>query len=154
VIIEIVPQNYQLVMNFNHWPAPLALLDRHVPAELLEFLITGTLPDFYTDRLKESTALLCGDSLRQGFEGFNFKADAELMLKGKNKIAVPILATAKDGRQIAIALSAPVAINYPDAASIRQLQETAEVRVIVVNELLVRGNLPAATREVRQSLLS
>ena len=130
------------------------LLDRHVAAELLEFLITGALPDFDRDRLKESTLLLYNDLLRQGHEGFDFEADAQLTLKGKKKIVVPILATAKDGRQIAIALSAPLAINYPDAASIRQSQATAEVRVIVVNELLVRGNLPAATREVHQFLLS
>lgn len=131
------------------------LLDRHVGAELLEFLITGTLPEFDRQRLKDSTTLLYGDLLRQGYEGFDFKADAQLTIKGKRKIAVPILATAKDGRQFVIGLSAPLAINYPDDASVRELQdESEEIQVIVVNELLVRGNLPAATREVQQFLHS
>jgi hypothetical protein len=81
--------------------------------------------------------------------------NASVTTKGKQKIAVPILVTTKAGRQIVIALSAPLAINHPDADSVRQLQEVSDdVQVVLVNELLVRGNLPAATREVRQSLSS
>jgi hypothetical protein len=131
------------------------LLDRHVGAELLEFLITGSLPEFDQQRLKDSTALLYGDLLRQGYEGFDFKPDAQLTIKSKRKIAVPILATAKDGKQFVIALSAPLAINRPDDASVRKLQEASdETQIIVVNELLVRCNLPAGTREVQQFLHS
>jgi ATP-dependent helicase YprA (DUF1998 family)/Zn finger protein HypA/HybF involved in hydrogenase expression len=132
------------------------LLDRHVAAELLEFLISGTLAEFDQQRLKESTALLYSDLLRQGYDGFDFKDNAQLTLKkGKRKIAVPILATAKDGRQFVIALSAPLAINHPDDASVRELREVSDdTQIIVVNELLVRGNLPAATREVQQFLHS
>ena len=127
------------------------LLDRHVGAELLEFLVSGTLADFDKDRLKESTALLYKDLLRQGYEGVEFQANAQMAVKGKGRTAVPILATADDGRQFVIALSAPLAINYADAASVRELQQAShESKIIVINELLVRGNLPAATREVRQ----
>ena len=42
------------------------LLDRHVAAELLEYLLTGALPEFNAQRLKDSTALLYRDLLRQG----------------------------------------------------------------------------------------
>jgi hypothetical protein len=131
------------------------LLDRHVAAELLEFLITGTLPDFDQERLKESTALLYNDLLRQGPEGFDFKAGSHFTTSKKRKVAVPILVTGKEGRQFVIALSAPLALNHANDPAVRELQKSSEaVQVIVVNELLVRGNLPAATREVLQRLNS
>ena len=124
-------------------------------AELLEFLITGALPDFDRDRLKESTLLLYNDLLRQGHEEFDFKLNASVTPKDERRLAVPILATAKGGRQTVIALSAPLAINHADAESVRELQDTSDdIQVVVVNELLVRGNLPAATREVQQRLFT
>ena len=52
------------------------LLDRHVAADLLEYLLTGTLPEFDEKRLKDSTALLYRDLLRQGDGSIDFKADA------------------------------------------------------------------------------
>jgi hypothetical protein len=52
-------------------------------------------------------------------------------------------------------LLAPLALNYADDAGVRVLQETSDAaQVLVVNELLIRGNLPTATREVHQSLRS
>ena len=42
---------------------------------------------------------------------------------------------------------------HPADPSIRELkQRTSDIQVIMVNELLVRGNLPAATHEVQQRL--
>jgi ATP-dependent helicase YprA (DUF1998 family) len=131
------------------------LLDRHVAAALLEFLLAGSVPDFDQERLKESTALLHNDLLRQGDEEFEFKMNSPVTIKGKKKINAPILATAKNGRQTVIALSAPLALNCPDDASVRELQQSVDAPpVIVVNELLIRGNIPAATREVQQRLFS
>lgn len=124
------------------------LLDRHVAAELLEYLITGMLPEFDEERLRQSTALLHNDLRRQGNEQFEFTMDSTVTFKGK-KIKAPIVATAKNDRQIVIALSAPLVLSYPDDATLREIQaEASEGLVIIVNELLVRGNLPAATREV------
>jgi ATP-dependent helicase YprA (DUF1998 family)/Zn finger protein HypA/HybF involved in hydrogenase expression len=131
------------------------LLDRHVAASLLEYLIGGTQSDFDPDRLLESTALLYSDLLRQGYEGFEFKSAAQVRLNGKKQLTVPILATTNDDRQFVIALSAPLAIDYPDSAGVRELRAISDdIQVIVVNELMVRGNLPAATREVQQRLYS
>jgi hypothetical protein len=43
--------------------------------------------------------------------------------------------------------------DHPADPSIRQLRDKAtDLQIIVVNELLVRGNLPAATREVQQRI--
>jgi hypothetical protein len=130
------------------------LLDRHVAAELLEYLLTGTLPEFDEHRLRNSTSLLYRDLLRQGDGTVNFEANVEVTVKGVGKVEVPILAVKNSGERFAIALSGALTTDHPAAPSIRQLRETtSDITVIVINELLVRGNLPAATREVRQLLI-
>ena len=129
------------------------LLDRHVAAELLEYLLTGTLPEFDEHRLKNSTALLYGDVLRQGDGSIRFEADVRVSVKGVGELVVPILASKNSGERFAIALSGALTTDHPASPSIRELREKASnITVIVINELLVRGNLPAATREVQQRL--
>ena len=127
------------------------LLDRHVAAELLEYLLTGTLSEFDVERLKTSTALLYQDLLRQGDGSIDFKANVMVSVAGAKNTEVPILAVSKNGKRFAIALSGPLTVDYPAESSIRELRgKGTDLQFIVVNELLVRGNLPAATREVRQ----
>ena len=66
-------------------------------------------------------------------------------------VEVPILATTKSGQRFVVALSGPLTIDHPADPSVREMREkTSDPQVKVVNELLVRGNLPAATREVHQ----
>ena len=129
------------------------LLDRHVAADLLQYLLTGNLPDFDEKRLKDSTALLYRDLLRQGDGSIDFKATPTVSIKGMGNIEIPILATTKSGERFAIALSGPLTTDHPASPSIREMREkSANIPVIVINELLVRGNLPAASREVRRRL--
>lgn len=126
------------------------LLDRHVGAELVEYLLTNELPSFDEHRLASSTKLLFSDLQRQGEAGVSYQAGALLNVPSLGDVEVPILATKKDGDRFAIVLSGPLTTDHPAAPKIRKLREiTSEIRVIVINELLVRGNLPAATREVQ-----
>jgi hypothetical protein len=86
------------------------------------------------------------------WEKCQFSPMVSLSFRG-SRLHVPLLNGWRSFEKVA--LSAPLAINHPDAASVRELQEASdEIQIIVVNELLVRGNLPAATREVRQFLHS
>ena len=128
------------------------LLDRHVGAELVDYLLTNHLPDFDAQRLKNSTTLLYHDLLRQGLDGISFEADLQLSIAGPGQVTVPILAVSESGDRFVIALSGPLTNDHPAAPSLKELPETVNLTLIVVNELLVRGNLPAATREVRQRL--
>ena len=129
------------------------LLDRHVAAELLEYLLTSAPPAFDAERLKNSTALLYNDLVRQGDGGVDFTANSNVTVAGAGDFEIPILAVKKNRKRFAIALSGPLTIDHPADASIRELREkTSDIQVIVVNELLVRGNLPAATREVQERL--
>ncbi len=124
-----------------------SLLDRHVGAELLEYLINGVQPQFDADRLQSSTELLYRDLLRQSPEGVDFTLGAEV---GSGNFIAPILATKENGERFIIALSAPLAVDQPADPAIASY--SGDIDVIVENELVVRGNLPAATRDVLQQL--
>ncbi len=123
------------------------LLDRHVGAQLLRYLIDGQLADFSPSRLASSTALLRNDLERQCVDGTRFELNAPLQING-SRVAAPVLATTKDGRRAIIALSAPLTPHYPANASIAGLGSNLGLPVIVQNELVVRGNLPSATRRI------
>jgi ATP-dependent helicase YprA (DUF1998 family) len=129
------------------------LLDRHVGAELVEYLLTNRLPEFDAERLKNSTTLLYNDLLRQGLDTISFEAGVKLAAKGEGNVVIPILGTSHSGRRFVIALSAPLTTDHPSPPSLKELPEQLdELELIVVNELLVRGNLPTATRDIRQRL--
>lgn len=154
-LVEMCPENcdascYRCLHSFKN-KFEHRFLDRHVAADLLQYLLTGTLSEFDEKRLKDSTALLYRDLLRQGDGSVDFKAGATVSLKSIGNIEIPILATRKNGERFAIALSGPLTTDHPAAPSIRDLhKKTSDITAIVINELLVRGNLPAATREVRR----
>jgi hypothetical protein len=128
------------------------LLDRHVGAELLEYLLTGEPSVFDQERVANSTALLYSDLLRQGearirFHGLDRSTRAEDDFRRS-----AILAERSDGKKFVIALSAPLTQDHPaDPAVVARYRED-DATFLIVNELLVRGNLPAATQEVFQKL--
>ncbi len=112
------------------------LLDRHVGAELLTYLINGTLPAFDADRVKTSTDLLLKDLVRQAPFGFAFELAPQ---------AVAIIAK-NAAKHYTIALSGPLTPGHPADASL------SPEGLVLENELTVRRNLPAATREIRYKL--
>ena len=129
------------------------LLDRHVGAELLEYLLTGQLPQFDQARLQKSTTWLCNDLQRQGEAEMTYQQAIEVAVGKSARVTAPILATRKNGKQFVIALSGPLSAGHPADASLLALNKAAGApELIIVNELLVRGNLPAATREVQQRM--
>jgi hypothetical protein len=130
------------------------LLDRHVGAELLEFLISGTIADFDERRVKASTELLFGDLTRQATPGIHYEAGALVRIPS-GSVRAPILATRSDGRRYVIALAGPLTGVHPADLSLAPLVgATTDVpALLTANELVVRGNLPAATRELERQLI-
>lgn len=118
------------------------LLDRHVGAELMEYLLTGSLPEFDAQRLDHSTALLFNDLLRQGLAGIALERDG-----------AAIGGTTDSGERFVIALSGPLTADHPAEPRLASTKEQVNGPILLtVNELLIRGNLPAATREIMQHL--
>jgi hypothetical protein len=127
-------------------------LDRHVGAELLEYLLNGEQPKFNTKRLQESTLLLHKDLQRQNDNNIQFETDVPLQTN-IGTVVVPILAKFSGGKQFAIALSGPLTTDFPDDPKLTELRDSGgSIPVIVINELVVRGNLPAATRDVQAKM--
>ncbi|MCY4132280.1 MAG: DUF1998 domain-containing protein [Nitrospira sp.] len=128
-----------------------SLLDRHVGVELLAYLLTGKQPCFNAKRLRNSTALLYHDLQRQKMEGVKFELNVPIGTGGS--LMAPILAKTAAGQKFIIALSGPLTTDYPaDPAIAEFLAGGNKIPVIVENELIVRGNLPAATRNVRNKI--
>jgi hypothetical protein len=129
------------------------LLDRHVGAELVEYLLTGTQAEFDAQRLQKSTTLLYNDLLRQGLSGVEFQRDVAFSLNDHDDVELPILAVTDRGERFGIALSGPLSTDHPAATRIGELaRQPSDLRLVLINELLVRGNLPSATREVIRQL--
>jgi ATP-dependent helicase YprA (DUF1998 family) len=127
-------------------------LDRHVGAELLDYLLHGEMRPFDAARIAASTALLKRDLERQ-VDGTIFSSDEEISVQGVGEVSIPILATRPDGQLYAIALSGALTVDHPADPLIARMREQWDgVTVITVNELLVRGNLPAATRAVQSQI--
>jgi ATP-dependent helicase YprA (DUF1998 family) len=128
-----------------------SLLDRHVGAELLEYLLTGEHPSFSEERMRASTILLYNDLQRQASEAADFVLEVSAGTDGLT-VTAPILVHAS-GKQYIVALSGPLTGDHPiDPAVAEYRTNGGPIPVIVENELVVRGNLPAASRTVLQKL--
>ncbi len=122
------------------------LLDRHVGASLLRFALRGTAPTLEASRLERSTDLLFQDLERHGVDGLTLERDKPLTVPGLTEVVAPILASKGPGRQFVIGLHGPLTPDEPSDEALRDLKEfSATVPVILVDELVVRRNLPSAT---------
>lgn len=130
------------------------LLDRHIGAALIEYLLDGEVPMFDATRLSSSAAILGRDLQRQSGGAVDYQIQVSVNTPNGPVIA-PILATAKDGHRSIIALSGPLTDGYPaDPKVADMLDQESEISVFVENELVVRRNLPFATRNVLQKVES
>jgi ATP-dependent helicase YprA (DUF1998 family) len=128
------------------------LLDRHVGTELLEYLVKGATAPFDSDRIRNSTTVLCDDLKRKG-DGFDIRLFEQVDVPGHGIVEVPILAVGKDGERYAIALSGALTDGHAADPTVAAIQfDPDAIRVQVINELLVRGNLADATRKVKAQL--
>ena len=124
------------------------LLDRHVGATLLRYLLTGRDPAFSKTRLEASTDRLFCDLERQGLTGVEFSRNAMVEVPGLGPVEAPILAT-HGGGELIIGVHSPLT---PDYAADEILREAAEyataIPVHLVDEILITRNLPNASSQV------
>lgn len=129
-----------------------SLLDRHVGAELLEYLVAGDLPLFDRRRLAKSTEILAND-IRRNDVDLRVEQGIEIAIPQAGKFTAPIRITRPDGVVFIVVVSGPLEIDHPYDPLVRALEASAgKVKVIAINELAIRGNLPDATSEVLQQL--
>jgi hypothetical protein len=122
------------------------LLDRHLGASLLRFLIDGAYPKLDSARLIASTDLLFEDLVRQKIAGVAIERDKVLTVHGLGAVTAPIYAKRVDGAEFVIGLHGPLTPDDPPDDKLRELKEFGpSIPVILCDEIVVRRNLPRAT---------
>ncbi len=122
------------------------LLDRHLGASLLRYLIAGTYPTLDPKRLGKSTDLLFEDLQRQDLEGVTLERNRIITPPGLGTVTAPIYVTTDDGARFVIGLHGPLTPDDPPDEGLRDLKEyCTSIPVLLCDEIVVRRNLPSAT---------
>ena len=122
------------------------LLDRHLGASLLRFLIHGSYPTLHPDRLASSTDLLFEDLRRQGLEGVTIERSYPITLTGFGTVTAPIYVKQAAGDELIICLHGPLTPDDPPDDALREIKEFCpSILVLPCDEIAVRRNLPVVT---------
>ena len=125
------------------------LLDRHLGASLLRFLIHGSAPVMEPGRLESSTTLLFEDLRRQDLDGVTVERNHLMALPGLGTVTAPIYVRRADGHEFIIGLNGPLTPGTPPNAALGEVREShPSIPVLLSDEIVVRRNLPAATRSL------
>ena len=125
------------------------LLDRHLGAGLLRYLIYGDIPTVDLGRLESSTTLLFEDLNRQGSSDLAIKMNHPVTLEDGSRVTAPIYLERSDGQQFIVGLHGPLTPNIPsDVTLVELLESSRSIPVLLYDEILVRRNLPSATNLV------
>ena len=130
------------------------LLDRHLGASLLEFLIDGRYPGLDSARIESSTDLLFEDLCRQALEGVSIERSHPMVLPGFGALTAPILLQ-QDGTRsgVIIGIHGPLTPNHASNSVLGDyMSSNCAVPLTLVDEMLIRRNLPAATAWVISQL--
>jgi Domain of unknown function (DUF1998) len=128
------------------------LIDRHVGAALLRYLLDGTVPVWPQARADLTLEVLFDDLVRQDSPGVRYERRQTLQIPGLGAVVAPILAHLANGQTIIIDLGRPMAVGEPNEPTLAELKELGVPPVLSVDELLVRRNLPRATTGVLSRL--
>ncbi|MES0875434.1 DUF1998 domain-containing protein [Sinimarinibacterium thermocellulolyticum] len=156
-LLEVCPDNcdrscYRCLRSYKN-KFEHDLLDRHLGATLMRFVLNNAPPTLNADRVARSTNLLFEDLDRQDIEGLTLERDKQISVAGLGDVVVPILVTNVSGAQFAIGLHGPLTPNEPADADLKEIKEYAtSLTVHLEDELIVRRNLPFATQKLIEKL--
>ena len=128
------------------------LLDRHLGASLLRFLIDGSYPSMEVERLHGSTELLYEDLIRQGRPNVTFALDHPTTLPGLGPVTIPIYVKRADGIELFVGLCESLTSDTPADEVLRTSGRFLLPPVVLCDEIVVTRNLPAATNQIIEAL--
>lgn len=129
------------------------LLDRHLGASLLRYLVRGEEPLMAKSRLEDAVNRLHADLCRQGIDGANFLCNQPIDLPGIGAVEAPILASV-DSRQLIIGVHGPLTPDHSaDEALVAAKELGGTVRVKLLDEIVISRNLPHASQQVIDALV-
>jgi hypothetical protein len=129
------------------------ILDRHLAASLLRYLLTSEEPRLQPKRVEASTDLLFDDLQALRLDDLQLARNASVVVQGFGDMRAPILAQRNGRRPLVIALHHPAAPGLflqPEWSGPAEFGLDPQVHAI--DELAVRRNLPWASARVLESL--
>ena len=125
------------------------LLDRHVGATLLKFLIAGFNPDLSPSRLALSTELLFQDLQRHQLSETKITRDVNVTVDGIGQVTAPILVESGNGNLMIVGLKRPLTKDEPIDPLLRDVKEYSTSHIVLLeDEIAIRKNLPAITSRI------
>ena len=124
------------------------LLDRHIGATLLHYMLFGGKPVVNRARLETLVNRLFEDLRQHKRTGLRVERNVDLSVPGIGEVEAPILVTTRSGREIVIAVHNGLTPDYPPGARLRELKEFSIMALLCVDETTVLHHLPTATKGV------
>jgi ATP-dependent helicase YprA (DUF1998 family) len=129
------------------------LLDRYVGAAFLQHVCDGAEGDLDGSRISSAETVLVEELRRILPSGTTVGRGQDVDVSGVGTVHAPILVRDTSDSTLIVAVHSPIRLNQRLTGELRRVDdESFTVDVCPVNELLVRENLPAATRLVRERL--
>ena len=156
-ILEACPENcdrscYRCLRSYKN-KFEHDLLDRHLGASLLRYLICGSSPSMNAGRLQASTKLLFEDLKRQELRDATLELNHDVTLPSLGQVMIPIYVQRADGTELFVGLCEPLTRETPANAVLGDLKEAAQgFEVVLCDEIVVSRNLPAATNYVLEEV--
>lgn len=123
-------------------------LDRFLGAVLLRYLLQGGEPRVDARRLNGFVDLLYEDLCRQDRSDLAIERNASLDVPEIGQVEAPIRITGHSGESLIVAVHCGLTPDYAPTPALRELSEYSLTPVHLVDETLIRLNLPTATRRV------
>lgn len=127
------------------------LLDRHVGASLLRYLIHGQPPTLDQDRLERAAEKLIEDLECRGIEGVSFQRDVTVDVEGIGPVHAPILARRGDQQWI-FGVHGPLTPDVAPTDALGEAKEFGSVPVDLIDDIVIARNLPSASQRVQKWL--
>ena len=128
------------------------MLDRHLGASFLRYLLYNEQPKPSKIRSDQATVMLYEDLERQGIDALKLERDAAMSIPGIGNVIAPILATTPSGQRTVIGIHGALTPGHPSDPSLADLKEYSLTPFILIDEHLLRKNLPRATAKVLSEL--
>ncbi len=127
------------------------LLDRHIGSGLLRYLVANEIPVLSGQRDAFGLQILGADLERLGRDDLTISREARMQFSGTQEFNAPLLVDGPAGKVI-VAMHDPLTPDHLASGPLREVKENGNVSVVLVDELLVSRNLPAATKIVLDAL--
>jgi ATP-dependent helicase YprA (DUF1998 family) len=152
-LLEVCPENcdqscYRCLRSFRN-RFEHSLLDRHVGASLLRYLIHGTEPTLNEERLERSADALYEDLKSRGSD-MHFERSCETEIEGVGKVTAPILAWRGNQKWI-FGVHDPLCPGAAPTDGLRRAKESGAA-VHLIDDMVISRNLPFASGQVLQAL--